>query len=181
MQADDPAGSEVLEVGERPPTSARRRMVLAVTLVVLCVSGALAWRTDGVSREDDARAVEACREAALRADLRASNQVGYMGREVDQVLYKLPDGPQREGLLALVAKTAARTLPGMRSALARCRGSGVVWWHRDLGGRLAAYVDYLAARVRRLEQIAADGESYYRDQPRLAALRDKAFGRPSDA
>jgi hypothetical protein len=57
-----------------------------------------------------------------------------------------------------------------------CRDTEVWGVHRSLSERRSAYVDYLDARVRRLEEVAADGHSYYRDQPRLAALRDAAFG-----
>jgi hypothetical protein len=176
VQAEDLAQVEVIEVGGGPRLSARGRRALVAVIAVLCVGGVVAWRVDAGSRDHDERAVAACRDAALRADLRASSLVGFMVRELDPVLWKVPEGPRRDGLVALVAEAAARALPGVRKALAFCRRTGVAWLHRDLVHRRDRYVNYLDARVRRLEDVAANGHSYYRDQPRLAALRDEAFG-----
>ena len=176
MQAEDPAQVEVIEVGGGPRLSARARPALVAVIAVLCVAGIVAWRVDAGSRDHDERAVSACRDAALHADVRASDLVGFMVRELDPILWKVPEGPRRDGLVALVAEAAARALPAVREALAICRRTGVAWLHRELVHRRDRYVDYLDARVRRLEDVAADGHSYYRDQPRLAALRDEAFG-----
>lgn len=176
MQASDPAPAEVLEMDGGPRLSAHRRRVLLVAAAVLCVVGVVAWRVDARSRDHDERAVAACHDAALRADVRASDLVGYMVHEVDPVLYKVPAGPRRDGIVALVAGAASRSLPGVRNALARCRATDVAWPHRTLVHRRDSYIDYLTARVSRLEEVAADGHAYYHDQPQLAALRERAFG-----
>ncbi|HEX5088128.1 MAG TPA: hypothetical protein VFV89_09990 [Nocardioides sp.] len=176
MQVSDPAPAEVLEMDGGPRLSARGRRVLVVVVAVLCVVGVVGWRVDARSRDRDERAVSACRTAALRADARASGLVGYMVHEVDPVLYKIPAGPRRDGIVKLVADAAGRGLPGVRRALALCRATDVAWPHRTLRHRRDSYVDYLVARVRRLEEIAANGHSYYRDQPQLALLRERAFG-----
>jgi hypothetical protein len=99
-----------------------------------------------------------------------------MVHEVDPVLWKVPAGPRRDGIVKLVADAAGRALPGVRRALALCRATHVAWPHRTLRHRRDSYVDYLVARVQRLEDIAANGHSYYRDQPELAVLRGRAFG-----
>jgi len=176
VEASDPAPAEVLEMDGGPRLSALGRRVLIVVVVVLCLAGVVAWRVDARSRDRDERAVAACGEAALRADVRASELVGYMVHEVDPVLYKIPEGPRRDGIVALVAGSADRALPGVRRALTLCRSTHVAWVHRTLVHQRDSYVDYLAARVRRLEEVAANGHSYYHDQPQLAALRDEAFG-----
>jgi hypothetical protein len=172
---DDPAPVEVLEKDGGPRLSARSRRVLVVVVAVLCVAGVVAWRADARSRNHDERVVAACHDAALRADLRASTTVAYMVQEVAPVLYKVSE-ERVNGLVALVAQAAARAVPGVQKALAVCRSASVRWWHRDLVHQRASYVDYLDARVRRLEDVAGDGHRYYRDQPQLAALRDRAFG-----
>jgi hypothetical protein len=159
-----------------PRLSARGRRILVLVIAVLCVTAVVAWRVDARSRDRDERAVAACADAALRADVRASALVGYMVHEVDPVLYKIPEGPRRDGIVELVAGAADRALPGVQTALALCRRTQVAWVHRTLVRRRDSYVDYLAARVRRLEEVAANGHSYYRDQPELAALRAEAFG-----
>jgi hypothetical protein len=146
-----------------------------VVVAVLCVAAVVAWQVDARSRDRDERAVAACHNAALNADVRASTTVGYMVQEVAPALYKVSE-QRRDGLVALVAQAAGRALPGVRKALAYCRGTSVDWWHRDLVHQRSSYIDYLDARVVRLEDVAADGHHYYRDQPRLAALRDRAFG-----
>jgi hypothetical protein len=171
----DPDSVEVLEKDGGPRLSPRGLRVLVAVVAVLCVAGLAAWRTDARSRDHDERAVAACRDAALRADLRASTTVGYMVQEVAPVLWKL-SGERQDGLVALVAEAAGRALPGVRRALAGCRRTSVDWWHRGLVRQRASYVDYLDARVRRLEDVESDGHHYYQDQPRLAALRDQAFG-----
>jgi hypothetical protein len=171
----DPAPVEVLQKDGGPDLSPRARRVLATALVVLCVACVVAWRADVRARDHDERAVAACHDAALNADVRASTTVGYMVQEVAPALYKVSEERQ-DGLVALVAQAADRALPGVRKALDLCRRTTVDWWHRGLAHQRASYIDYLDARVRRLEDIAADGHHYYRDQPRLAALRDRAFG-----
>jgi hypothetical protein len=176
VQASDPAPAEVLEMDGGPGLSARGRRILVVVAAVLCVAGLVAWRVDARSRDRDERAVATCGDAALRADVRASELVGYMVHEVDPVLWKIPEGPRRDGIVELVAGAADRALPGVRRALTLCRSTHVAWPHRTLVHRRDSYVDYLAARVRRLEEVAANGHSYYHDQPQLAALRDQAFG-----
>jgi len=107
--------------------------------------------------------------------VRASTTVAYMVQEVAPALYKVSE-QRLDGLVALVAQAAGRALPGVRRALALCRSTSVEWWHRDLVHQRASYIDYLDARVVRLEDVASDGHHYYQDQPRLAALRDRAFG-----
>jgi hypothetical protein len=176
VQASDPAPAEVLEMDGGPRLSAGGRRTLIVVVAVVCVVGVVAWRVDARSRDRDERAVAACHDAALSADTRASDLVGYMVHEVDPVLYKIPEGPRRDGIVALVAGAASRSLPGVRRALALCQDTRVAWPHRSLVHQRDSYVDYLSARVRRLEDVAADGHNYYRDQPQLAALRDEAFG-----
>jgi hypothetical protein len=176
VQASDPAPAEVLEMDGGPRLSARSRWVLVVAVAVLCVVGVAAWRVDARSRDRDERAVTACHDAALRADLRASDLVGYMVHEVDPVIYKVPEGPRRDGIVALVAGAAGRALPTVRKALAQCRATEVAWPHRTLVHQRDSYIDYLTARVRRLEEVAANGHSYYHDQPELGALRNRAFG-----
>jgi hypothetical protein len=175
VQADDPAPAEVLEKVGGPGLSARGRRVLVAVLAVVCLAGVVGWWVDARSRDHDERAVAACHDATLSADLRASSTVGYMVQEVAPALYKVSDA-RRDGLVALVAEAAGSALPGVRKALALCRSRSVAWWHRDLAHQRGAYIDYLEARVRRLEDVAGDGHHYYRDQPRLAALRDRAFG-----
>ena len=175
MQADDPGAVEVLERDGPPGLSGRSRRVLVVLVATLCVLGVVAWRVDVRSRDRDEAAVAACHDAALAADLRASSTVAYMVQEVAPALYKV-SAERRDGLVVLVAQAAGRALPGVRTALAACRATSVAWWHRGLVDRRAAYIDYLKARVTRLEDVAGDGSHYYRDQPRLSALRDRAFG-----
>jgi hypothetical protein len=171
----DPAPVEVIEEEGGPPLSARGRRVLVAVVAVLCVAGLLAWRADARSRDHDERAVTACHDVALAADLRASTTVAYMVQEVAPALYKV-SFERRVGLVALVAQAADRALPGIEQALAVCRSTSVGWWHRDLVHQRASYIDYLDARVSRLEDVASDGSHYYQDQPRLAVLRDRAFG-----
>jgi hypothetical protein len=148
---------------------------VAAVVVVACLVAVVAWRVDARSRDRDEGAVAACGEAALRADARATSAVLAMVLYIDPALYVVP-AERRPGLVAVVADAAQRVLPGVRRALDLCRRTEVAWLHRDLTQRRTRYVDYLAARVRRLEEVAANGESYYRDQPRLAELRDRAFG-----
>ena len=174
MQAD-PAAVEVLEKDGGPGLSPARRRALVALVALLCLAGVLAWCVDDRARHSDERAVTACHDAALDADVRASLTVAYMVQEVAPALYKV-SAQRRDGLVALVAAAAGRALPGLRRALALCRSTGVEWWHRGLARHRAAYVDYLDARVRRLEDVQADGSHYYHDQPRLASLRDRAFG-----
>jgi hypothetical protein len=176
VEASDPAPAEVLEMDGGPRLSDRGRRLLVVVAALLCVAGVVGWRVDARSRDHDQRAVAACGDTALRADVRASDLVGYMVHEVDPVLYKIPEGSRRDGIVKLVADAAGRALPGVRKALSMCRSTHVAWPHRTLAHRRDSYVDYLTARVRRLEEIAANGHNYYRDQPKLAALRDQAFG-----
>jgi hypothetical protein len=171
----DPAPVEVLEKDGGPGLSAHGRRWLVAAIAVLCVAAVVAWQLDARSRDHDERAVAACHDAALNADLRASTTVAYMVQEVAPALYKVSE-QRRDGLVALVAQAAGRALPGVRKALAFCRSTSVGWWHRDLVHQRSSYIDYLDARVVRLEDVAADGHHYYRDQPRLAALRDRAFG-----
>lgn len=171
----DPAGAEVMELGRDRRMSSRTRRALVAVLVVVAVLGAGAWLADTRVRDGDERAVAACRDAATQADVRASSVVGFMVQYVEPSLYAVPEGPRRDGLVALVADAASRALPSVRAALDRCRGTAVRWWHLDLADRRAAYVDYLDARVQRLEEVAADGHAYYHDQPRLAELRARAF------
>jgi hypothetical protein len=171
----DPAPVEVLEKDGGSRLSARGRRLLVAVIAVLCIAGVVAWRVDARARDHDERAVTACHDAALNADVRASTTVAYMVQEVAPALYKVSE-QRRDGLVALVAQAAGRALPGVRKALAVCRATSVEWWHRDLVDQRASYIDYLDARVLRLEDVAADGHHYYRDQPRLAALRDRAFG-----
>jgi hypothetical protein len=171
----DPAPVEVLEKDGGPRLSANGRRWLVAALAIVCVLGVVAWRVDARSRDHDERTVAVCHDAALAADIRASTTVAYMVQEVAPALYKVSEQRQ-DGLVALVAQAAGRALPGIRKALATCRSTSVRWWHRDLVHQRASYVDYLEARVRRLEDVAADGHHYYRDQPRLAALRAHAFG-----
>src|SRR6188472_1367705 len=99
--------------GGGPRLSARGRRALVVAVAVLCVVGVVAWRVDARSRDRDEQAVAACRDTGLRADARASDLVGYMVHEVDPVLYKIPEGPRRDGIVALVAGAASRALPGV--------------------------------------------------------------------
>lgn len=174
MQADDPAPVEVLEVGERGRLSTRSRRALVAVLAVLCLAGLVAWRVDARVRDRDEQAVAACHDTALRADLRASGMVLAMVQYIEPALYGVP-ADRRDGLVAVVADAANRALPGVRRALLACRSTSVAWLHRDLTGRRAAYIDYLDARVRRLEAVAADGHTYYRNQPHLAELRARAF------
>ena len=176
VQADDPAPAEVLEISREPRLSDRDRRLLVAVLAVLCVAGLVAWRADVRARDRDEGSVAACRAAALRADQRASNTVAYMVLEIDPVLWKVPSGPRRDGLVALVAEAAARAVPGVRRALQLCRRTSVAWLHRKLSRKRQGYIDYLDARVHRLEEVAADGNAYYQAQPRLAWLRDTAFG-----
>jgi hypothetical protein len=176
VQADESGQVEVLEVGHRPRWSRTTRRLLLALLVVVCLLGGMAWLVDAQAREGEERAVAQCRQAAVRADTRASATVGFMVTFVEPALWKVPRGDRYDGLVALVAQAAARSLPQVRAALEQCRRTSVDWWHGDLADRRSAYLAYLDARVRRLEQVAADGHSYYRDQPRLAELRDAAFG-----
>jgi hypothetical protein len=171
----DPAPVEVLEKDGGSGLSARGRRWLVALVAVLCVVGVVAWRVDARSRDHDEQSVAACHDAALNADVRASSTVAYMVQEVAPALYKVSDR-RRDGLVALVAEAAGSALPGVRKALAFCRSTSVQWWHRSLAHQRASYIDYLDARVHRLEDVASDGHHYYRDQPRLAALRDRAFG-----
>jgi hypothetical protein len=171
----DPAPVEVLEKPGGRGLSATGRRVLVAAIAVLCVVGLVAWRVDAQARVRDERAVAACHDTALNADVRASTTVAYMVQEVAPALYKV-SAQRRDGLVVLVAEAAARALPGVRKALVFCRGTSVDWWHRDLAHQRTSYIDYLDARVVRLEDVAADGHHYYRDQPRLAVLRDRAFG-----
>jgi hypothetical protein len=178
VQADDTDGAAPVEVLERdgaPGLSARSRRVLILLGAALCVLGVVAWRVDARARDRDERAVAACHDTALAADVRASSTVAYMVYEVEPALYKVSE-VRRDGLVVLVAQAADRALPGVQRALSVCRGTNVAWWHRELNGQRTAYVDYLQARVTRLKDIASDGSHYYQDQPRLAALRDRAFG-----
>ena len=170
------APAEVLDVGrDRRGLSPRGRRVLVGLLAVLVVAGLVGWRVDAAAREREERAVAECEEAALRADERAAQTLGFMVRHIEPALYVVPAGPRRDGLVTLVADAAERSLPPVRRALAVCRETSVAWLHRGLAEQRAAYVDYLEARVRRLEEVAADGHTYYRDQPQLAALRRAAF------
>jgi hypothetical protein len=171
----EPAPVEVLERDGGPRLSRRNRRVLVALVAVLCVVGVVAWRVDARARAQDERAVAACHDAALEADVRASTTVAYMVQEVAPALYKVSED-RLDGLVALVAQAAGRAVPGVRRALAVCRSTSVDWWHRSLARQRASYIDYLDARVRRLEDVAGDGRRYYRDQPQLAALRDRAFG-----
>jgi hypothetical protein len=172
--ADDPAPAEVLEVGDRRRLSSRSRRVLVVALAVLGLVGLVAWRVDASVRKGDEQAVAACHDLALQADNRAAGMVLAMVQYIEPALYGVP-ADRRAGLVAVVADAADRALPGVRRALLACRSTSVAWLHRDLVQRRAAYIDYLEARVRRLEEVAADGHTYYRNQPHLAALRARAF------
>jgi hypothetical protein len=174
VEADDPAHGEVLEVGDDRRLSARARRVLVALLAVGCLAGLVAWQVDARARDRDERAVDACHDAALRADTRATSVVLAMVQYIEPALYVVP-AERRDGLVAVVAEAANRALPGVRRALLVCRGTSVGWLHRDLTQRRARYVDYLEARVRRLEEVAADGQSYYRNQPHLGELRALAF------
>jgi hypothetical protein len=174
VQADDLAQVEVLQKDGGPRLSARGRRLLVVAAAVLCVVGVVAWRVDARVRDRDEQAVAACHDAALQADTRASGMVLAMVQYIEPALYAVP-ADRRDGLVAVVAEAANRALPGLRRALQTCRGTSVAWLHRDLTGRRAAYIDYLDARIRRLEAVAADGNTYYRNQPHLAELRARAF------
>lgn len=170
---------DVLDVGARRPRrrlTPRTRRVLVGTLAGACLVGGTGWLADSHARADEERALAACHDAALRADTRATTLLASMVAYVQPALYIVRAPERRAGLVAPVARAAADGLPGLEAALQRCAGTDVGRLHRDLADRRSAYVDYLEASVRWLRQVAADGEAYYRDQPQLAGLRDRAFG-----
>jgi hypothetical protein len=177
MQTPAPTEVEVLDVGApRPPRlGARARRLLLGGLALVCVLGVLAWWADARARDAEAQSLAGCHEQALRADTRASTLLANMVAYVAPALSAVP-AARRAGVVGPVARAAADGLPAVDAALARCAGLHVDRWHGDLSERRGAYVDYLTARVRRLEDVAADGAAYYREQPTLAQLRARAFG-----
>lgn len=181
MQSPGPA--EVLEAPGRPPRfTPRTRRALAGVLALMCVLGVAAWWLDARVRDSEARALAACHDQALRADDRATTLLANMVAYIAPAIYTLPVERRTDVAGPVLARAAADGLPGVDAALERCASVHVGRLHRDLAERRGAYVDYLAARVERLETVAADGTAYYRDyphhrgQPRLAELRARAFG-----
>src|SRR5205085_9943603 len=100
--------------------SQRGRRVLVALVVVACLVALVGWRVDARVRDRDERAVEACGEAALRADTRATSAVLAMVLYVDPALY-IVSADRRPGLVAVVADAAQRELPGVERALTLCR------------------------------------------------------------
>jgi hypothetical protein len=171
--------ADVLDVGARRPRERRlpprTRRVLVGVLAAGCLAGGTAWLVDDRARAGEERALADCHDRALRADLRASTLLANMVAYVAPALYVVP-AERRAGLVGPVARAAADGLPGVDAALERCASTHVGRLHGDLADRRSAYVDYLEARVRRLEEVAADATSYYREQPGLEELRARAFG-----
>ena len=177
MQTHGPGEVEVVEASGRPSRLSRRtRRALAGALAVVCAVGVVAWRVDARDRDAEARALAACHDQALRADDRASTLLANMVAYMAPALYTLPVERRTDVAGPVVARAAADGLPGVDASLERCAGTHVGWLHGDLADRRSAYVDYLEARVRRLEEVAADGTAYYREQPGLEELRARAFG-----
>jgi hypothetical protein len=177
MQTPGPAEAEVLEAAGRPPRfTPRTRRAFAGVLALVCVLGVAAWWVDARFRDSEARAVAACHDQALRADDHATTLLANMVAYIAPAIYTLPVERRTDVAGPVLARAAADGLPGIEAALERCSGTHVGRFHRDLADRRSAYVDYLEARVQRLREVAADGEAYYRPQPRLAGLRDRAFG-----
>lgn len=178
MQTPAPAEVEVLDVGapHPPRLGGRARRALLGGLVLACVLGALAWRIDARARDAEARALAACHDQALRADDRATTLLANMVAYIAPAIYTLPVERRTDVAGPVLARAAADGLPGVDAALERCAGVHVGRLHRDLAERRGAYVDYLTARVERLETVAADGAAYYREQSQLSGLRARAFG-----
>ncbi len=158
---------EVLEGGAERP---RRRWPWAV-LAVLVILAAGAWWLDGRARVDELAAFETRVDSGQLAVAQAEAHVSAMLAYGNPVLSRadLPP-PLRVSLERVVERASSEGADALRQERAAVLATQVRPWHDDLAAAVAAYADYLEARIVSFDAGGADMQAGFVVHPEHATL-----------
>lgn len=151
------AGVEVLD---QRPTAPSRRAWLVVGLLLLGLVGV--GLEDRRAHAAEAARIDACLETAQAARDLADRRVSAMATYVRPALSGAYTYQVREGLAALVARSARRAAPALDDARGACARIDVRPWHGDLQDRLDGCLATLDARLAWFSRVAGDGAVAFR-------------------
>jgi len=147
------------------------RLLAVAVLAALLVS--TVWHVDQQARARESAALTACRQKVHNAAVSADLLLGAVAHNLRPLLNAAP-GEKKATVARTMSNPARELLPDVSDAARACRAISVLPWHRSLEGRRDAATAYSGALATKVQQIAADGLAFYRDEPSLRRLRRAA-------
>ncbi len=170
----DPAPDHQHELLAVEPGSHRYLPLRLLAFAVLAtLVASTAWHVDQQARARESAALAACHQKLRSAAVSADLLLGAVAHNLRPLLTAAPS--EKKATVARTMSNPARELlPEVSDAARACRAITVLPWHRSLDGRREAATAYSSALATKVQQIAADGRAFYRDEPSLRRLRRAA-------
>ncbi len=146
---------------------------LLALAVLVAIAASTAWHADREARAHEAAALATCHQKLRNATVSADLLMAAVAHNLKPLLATAPR-EKRDTVARTMSNPARELLPEVAAAARACRTISVLPWHVGLDGRRHAATVYSSALVTKVQQIAADGRTFYTDDPSLRRLRRAA-------
>jgi len=169
--SSQPAGTDAETLGYGPtPRSWRFRVTILALVAVLLGS----WAVVAQRANSERNALSHCAQTATSTVDYVERRLAALAAYIAPAVSKVPPYP---GLGTILGDDATRERAGVSMALHDCRSVSVWWMHPSLRRARDAYVALMAAELRRLDRMIADGNTYYHGYHQIARLQRQAAHR----